>query len=321
MAITYIGTKNGGLDFDGDGNITTSRILTYHFNASESAVDISARAEIPARGTAHPDNPSISLRSFAVSAPMEGDGLISGKYEVTLNYSRTTTNSEKDASVAPWKRRPYDISIPSATFVVPFQKGYKSTDRKDSPTVAVLNAAGDPFEDSVEKERRSIKFSYNLKTFPFDWFDSFSDTINKAAVQILDIGIAARKGRIKTLFPSRVEEYNADGTLKYSFWKIDVEIEMNSEEYKKEIMERGLFALGTADTIGTKYRIYIDTYGTMGKLTDCDSSKKPIPVDEPQRLNADGTLYNTTVDGAYYATFYDKFEADWAPLSLPKTSR
>lgn len=321
MSINYMGVHNGGLEYDGDGNISTVRKLIYHFNAGESAVDIAARSEIPLRGTAHPDNSSISLRSYSISEPMEGDGLKSGKYEVTLSYSRTMTNSERDASIVPWKRRPYDISIPTNTFVVPFQKGYQTGDSKGSPSQAVLNSAGDPFEDSIEQERRSLKFSYNLKNFPFDWLDKFSDTINQSPVQILDIGIATRKGRIKSLFPSKVDEYEADGELKYTFWKVDVEIEINNEEYKKEIMQRGLFALGTASTIGSKYRIYIDTDGTMGKLTDLDSSKNPIPVDEPQRLNQNGTLYNTNVDGAYYATFYDKFAADWGALNFPKTSK
>lgn len=321
MSITYYGAKNGGLEFADNGDMSTSRILVYHFNAGESAAEIAKQSEIPARGTAHPDNATLKLRSYSISAPTEGDTIKSGKYEVTLNYTRTAAsgNTEKDASVAPWKRRPYDISFPSVTYVVPFVKGYDTGDTKDSPSVPVLNAAGDPFEDSVERERRLIKFSYNLKTFPFTWQDQFCDTINLSPVTIMDVLIPARFGRIKQLFPSLQEEYDADGDLQYSFWKVDVEMEVNSEEYKKEIMQRGLFALGTADTISTKYRIYIDSEGTMGNVDDCDSTKNPVPVDEPQRLNTDGTLYNTNTDGAYYATFYDKFAQDWSPLNFPKT--
>jgi hypothetical protein len=253
MAITYKGERYGGpLTVDADNNATVSRVLRFHFNGAEKPLAIYAQSQIPARGSAHPDDASFKLTSITIDRA-EGD-MVSGAYDATLVYSRQGAgNTAQDSTVAPWRRRPYDISLPSQEVVVPFQKSYLSGDKNGSPSLPVLNPAGDPYEDSTSLYRPVLKFSYNLETFDDAWIPLYNDTVNKTAETVLDIIIPAQRGRVKSLFPTYAEEYN--------------------------------------------------------------------PVDEPQKLNLDGTLYDASLTGAAYNVFFDKFFADWKPLGLPKTTR
>jgi len=315
MSITYKGIRNGGLQKDKDGQISTSRIFLFLFDAGESAATVLKNTSVPAIGTAHPDNSTLLATSISISDPKDGD-VKKATYEVTVTYTKPLQGgSISSSTVQPWNRDPFNISYAPLEIVVPFQKAYDYTqDYNGAPSIPVLNKAGDPFEDSTTQQNLIMRFSYNLETFDPKWIVEYMDTINDEDIQLLGISIPDYHGRMKNLAASKMQTYDDDGVLEYEYWQVDVEIEISAVVWKKEIMERGLFALGTASTISTKFRIYIDTDGTLGNKKDL--SAEAIPVDEPQKLNTDGTLYSSLTD-AKYTTFYDRFAASWEELNLP----
>lgn len=328
MSITYKGVLNGGANVDVKGDVTTTRKLLFYFNGGESAVEILKQSQIPKIGTVHPDNDTIYLSSISVSEPLQGDEIKSARYEVALNYARTKSNLENsnNQNVAPWKLPPYDISYAPVEYVVAFQKGYDySKDLNGSPSIPVLNSAGDPFEESTTKKNTILRFTYNLEKFNPLWVGQYVDSINKNSISLLDISIPARKGKISTLAPSKQRQYDSNGTLQYVYWVIPVEIEISKEEWKKEIMQRGLFfkPLGSTEY---KERIYKRVDGEAGANygTKANTGTGSIPCDVPQRLTATGDLLDPTGAStsvtSIYASFNDKYQMDWKTLGFPKTA-
>ena len=243
MSINYIGILNGGLSIDKEGNASTTRILVYYFNDGESPVDIIAEDEIPEIGEAHPSDSTYLATNISVSEPQEGDEKKSGKYEVTITYTRTAANIIRDQTQEPWKMKPYDLSIAPLEIVVPFVKAYKNGDKNGSPSEPVLNPAGDPYEEGVSIQHTLLRFSYNLQVFSDSWLDSYIDSVNKINTKVCNVSIQAGKGRIRNLTGSQQYVYNTDGSVKYEYWKVDIEIEIAKKVWKKEIMARGLFFL------------------------------------------------------------------------------
>ena len=317
MSITYKGLRNGGWSQDKDGNVTSSIVWVYHFNGSENAVQIAQQTGLPQIGDPHPNDATLTVSGVSVSEPMEGDGVKSGKYEVTISYARATNSTQfdtNDRTVAPWNRPPYDLSITPVDVVKAFQKGYQDGDTNGNPSKPVLNPAGDPYEDSTAERHTVIRFSYNLETFRPQWIGQYVDSINVAAVGVVDIGINARRGCIRNLSASQVKEYDNEGVLTYTYWKVDVEIEVARTEWKREILARGLYAKDAT----SKYRIYFRNDGATGAARGRADvlGTDPIPAEEPQLLMATGYLL---ADGGtpVYDTYYDKFTSNWAALSLP----
>jgi hypothetical protein len=329
MSIIYKGILNGGAGIDSDGKATTTRTLVYYFNAGESPVKILKQTEIPKLGTVHPDNETLRLTGISVSDPMEGDEVKSAKYHVVLTYTRTRENVENknNQNGPPWSLPPYDISYSPNEYVVAFRQGYVDGDKNGSPTDAVLNSAGDPFEESTTRQNLILKFTYNLQTFTPSWIVDYMDTINQKDINILDIAIPAYKGRIKSLAASKQKDYTAEGLRRYSYWIINVEIEISKSFWRQDIMQRGLFFLkdiggGTMQ----KERIYKRTDGETGDNFGAmeDVGTDPIPCDEPQRLNAAGGLLDPTGSAtvnSVFIDFWDKYDCDWSPLNLPQTAQ
>jgi len=317
MSITYKGIRNGPYDKDASGGITTSRVLLYHFNNAETSVEVSQQSEIPAHGTPHPDDDSLLLVGVSINAT-EGDGIKSGKYEVTLNYARQTVSGSfsSDQTVAPWKRNPYDISLTPVEYSKVFDKSYVDGDANGEPSNPVLNPAEDPYEDTIAERNTVLRFSYNLETWKPHWINYYIDTVNSSDVIVCDIGIKAKRGCVRNLSATRLVEYDSSGDETYIYWRIDVEIEVSRRPWQREILARGLFFI----TGGKKERIYFDPTGATKFGKKDDLSDDAMPVDEPQLLDSDGALvgYGGT---PYYQTFYDKFITSWRALSFPRRAQ
>ena len=329
--ITFIGHKHGAAGVDKGLKVSHARKFIFHFNGGESGVAVLNRTELPEINDSSPDDATLKVSSISVSEPMEGDGVKSGKYEVTVTYSRTgaggASSDKGTAVVPPWEMPPYDISFNTSEYVMAFQKAYDLTkpDVNGVPTIPVLNSAGDPFEDSMVENNVIMKFSYNLQTFNPNWLLLYVNRVNKDAETVLDIGLPARHCRIKTLSASKQKQFNPKGELLYEYWVVGVEIEISPKPMHREIMERGLFFKNSTG----KYRIFIrtdsDPHNTginFGKKEDMGTD--PSPCDEPQRLTDSGGLLdntgcaNNTV--TIYKSYHDKYELSWSPLNLPKSS-
>jgi len=329
MSITYKGVLNGGADIDSSGNVTAKRVLVFYFNSGESSVKILQQSQIPKIGTVHPDNQTLYLTSISVSEPMEGDAK-SSKYHVTLNYARTRENieSKNNQNVAPWSIPPYDISFAPVEYVTAFQKGYADGDVNGSPSEAVLNSAGDPFEESTTQQNLILRFTYNLQDFTPSWILDYMDTINREDMSILDIQIPAYRGRIKAISATKQKQYDTEGKVQYNYWIINAEIEISKTPWYKLIMQRGLYFLTDITPMSaTKERIYKrvdggtgDNFGTK-ENTGVDS----VPCDEPQRLKADGSLLDPTGGDntveSVFIDYWDKYDCSWSPLNFPKTAQ
>lgn len=314
MSITYIGNRNADLTKDNSGNIKTAVIMLYHFNAGESPVAVLKDENIPAIGAVHDDNPALSVSDIKISAPQEGDEK-SGAYEVTVNYAYTPSVQAGVGGAAgkkPWELGATDVGTGPIEVVVPFVKGYKPSggDKVGSPSIPVLNPVGDPYEESTVRQHIILRFAYCLKTFNVAWYTTYISSVNADAATICGCAIAQNKGCIKSLSADYQEKYDDTGTLEYSYWKVNVEIEVAPEGWTKEIMCRGLYFLEG----GKKYRIYTDGKGNYGKKSSMGNDAEP--VDEPQKLTLTGAIYTGT--DAKYQPFYDHPALSWAALNFPK---
>jgi hypothetical protein len=320
MSISFIGKKYSTLSEDQGGTITTSIDFTFYFNAAESPVDVLAEDDVPALNSKHPQGNNLYANGRSVALE-EGDGAKSGKYVVTVSYTndrRINTQSRSDtADTAPWNLPPYDISIQPIDITKLFLKSYDEGNPSKA-LIEVKNPAGDPYESTIVDQNTLIKFSFNLRDFKDSWIDSYTNTVNVDTVTIVDKIIPAKKGRIRNLNASQQKIYEEDGTQKYKYWKVDVEIEKSPEEWKKEFVIVGLNFIDTGDSNKRK-RIYTDNKGTYGSEQDIvDAGETATAVDVPVKLNADGSL---NVDGAaVYDTYYDKPYINWKELNLPQTS-
>jgi len=322
MSITYVGERRAGASVAPNGTLSTERVFVFHFNGGDSPVAVLAMPQVPAQGAAHPDNAQLKAGAISCSPPQEGDGVASGRYDVTVSYIMPEGGYEgRDRTTPPWQMPPYDIAKSGKEYIVPFVKAYADGNQHGTPTVPVVNSAGDPYEDSVPRYNSILRFSFNLRDFNEEWPVKYIDSINAAAAKIVDVTIPARRGRIASLGGSKLEIFDAEGALQYEYWRVDVEIEIAAEEWKKEILCRGLFAI---DGDG-KYRIYMrkdDASGAVfGRVEDL--GEEPVPCDEPQLLSATtGAMISSAGTGtAEYQEFKDKFATSWSPLNFPTSTR
>ena len=303
---------NGEYSRDAAGNLTTTRTYRYLFTAGESPVQVAQQSDILENGATHPDNDKMKVRNLQI-VQVDGDPK-KGSYDAIYTYTLNKQTDVNDETIAPWKRNPYNISITPLEQVVAFQKAYQDGDSLGNPTKPVLNPAGDPYEDTTVEQNTIVRFTYNLKDFNPEWIDKYTDTVNKDATTVIDLKLTAKKWRIKNLSTSYQIEYDAEGEALYKYWSVDTELEGSKKIWQKEILARGLYFKETIDGTPTKFRIYTDDAGLYGKKSDMGTGA--IPVDEPQLLNSDGSLY--TSGDVYYDTFYDKFFIAWTPLNFPK---
>ncbi len=315
MTIKFIGNKYAPLNEDKNGILSTTVDYIYYFNNAESPLDIFAESTIPVRGSQYPGGGNLYALNRTVSAPQEGDEAKSGKYTVSVVYTndlrQDITIQARSRTIAPWRLPPYDIRIFPIDITVPFVKAFDTGDPPDSPSIAVLNPVGDPYEAVTVKQHTIIRFSYNLRNFRGSWIDRYSDTVNRSSVTVVRQAIPAKKGRMRNLVSGVQKIYDDEGSLLYKYVKVDVEIEKAVDVWKQEIMRRGLYFIDT----GKKYRIYTDNDGIFGKKGNMGTDA--TAVDEPQRLDENGALYSG--DSAEYDTFFDKAFISWRSLNLPKT--
>lgn len=324
MTINYRGIERYGPLQESDKGIWTTTIdHSFHFDESESPVDIMADSNVPAKNSQHPSGNGLYALNRTVSSAQEGDEQRSGKYIVTVNYTNDlridSTIDGSQTEVVPWKLPPYDISIFPVEVTKSMVKSYQDGDTKDGPSVPVQNVIGDPIDAQTVEQHTIYSFSYNLRSFNDDWIDTYSDSVNTGSVVVIDNTIPARKGRIRSLGATFQRIYKEDGSILYKYWKVSVEIEKSPTIWQVELMNVGFWV----EIAGVRYRIYTDSinggFGSKAGLIAAGGVADDIvAVDTPQKLSADGSAVLTGTT-ANYITFNNKFTTNWKPLSLPKT--
>lgn len=339
MTIKYKGQRHGPLRDDNTDTISASEMFIFPFDGGESPValqnDPLYTANVPVKYSQHPENTTLYAQNISIDAE-GGDGVVSAAYVVTVDYTTNikrnnalsggSLNAEdKTGTVVPWKLPPYNISIHPIERTVPFILAYQLGDIIGRPTHDVLNPAGDPYDAVTVEQNTIIQFSYNIQDFGTSWIRSYKDTVNNSDIVVIGQSIESGKARIKNLSSTKQKLLDTDGTtLLYEYWKVDVEIEERQVTWKQEILARGLFFRIGGDPTKT-VRIYTDNDGHFGAQDDAGftAGKEVIPVDEPQKLAANGNLLSksATPDDPVYEIFFDKFYTNWKPLSFPLTTR
>lgn len=197
--------------------------------------------------------------------------------------------------------------------------------------VAVLNTAGDRFEDPLKEtyQRKVIRISkcYPLGISPV-WFDQFRDTVNLNNIMIADTAIPRRAGIIRECVPviqviSRVE---------YS-WRFNIEIEVKNPNepcptWDREILDCGLYYLketeGPPDPNAVNTSMWRTINGVVYRriraITQDEDTGKIEPSEIPILLDGyGGKLEDCSPGNEVYLQYQTKGAADWESLGLPRT--
>ena len=171
---------------------------------------------------------------------------------------------------------------------------------KDSEGTAVVNTAGDPFDQPVNVERLSPVIEVIRKEGKAMTKRGLaaSGTINSAAITVAGQSIPARHGRIY------VSAQELDNNTAYDY-QSTYRIEINPDGWDMSVLSQG-------------YNCYLGTGSTQGeKITplgdDADGYRQPLTT--PILLDANG--HRTTTP--FYRTFKPYAAASWANLNLPSS--
>lgn len=314
MTITYMGETRPGTSRS-NGVTSTTREFKYYVTDGTRSLNVLSQSEIPADNEAHPDNNNLLCTGVTVSGIEDGDGKKSGTYIATAEYSNDP-NELPDVTITrsstPWNDPPFNWTIDSVDSPTGLTKAYQDGDNRENPSQPYLNSAGDPFDVITSIPIRVMSFSYNLRFFDDTWIRDFSDTINSTPITVTGIEIPARFGLLRRLRATKIDVTGDSVNDSFSYYKVDVEIELHRQQIQLQIIDQGFKFISS----GTKYRIYVDTDGTLGKQGDLSSSAKK--VDTAEKLNGtNGALYTGDSDNASFINFNHKYAADWSTINLP----
>jgi hypothetical protein len=308
MALNLIGEVfDRGAD-EQSGSLTTQRVFLVQVTAKESGVLVLGASGLPAINDTHPDNANIYCQKRSASKKNDTEDV----WQVACSYAPNTESfTTSPGETKPWDLPPFGISFSSIAYNKVLKEAYQTGDTRGNPTKAVLNSAKDPFDPPAEIEvfNLAIKFSYNIRFFNVTMIRDFIGTVNSANYSVIDISVPAQKGKINALSAQKLDVKDADGNYDYSYYQVDVEIEISEKDYISRLLDIGFHHL----VDGKPKEI---TMFDINSTLDPDGEGKNA-VTEPQKLNGSGALGTD----AFYIPFYDKFITSWQPLSLPKTMR
>jgi len=247
------------------------------------------------------------------------------EWEATCPYEYVGDTVNMGAGIftsVPWELPPYNISTSSFAVNRAMRKAYKEddTDARETPSVAILDSAGYPFDPPLTylKYFAKVKFTYNLQTFNLDWQLDYPDTVNKTPLAVLDISVPKKCALIQSLNANRVVVKSE--TDEYHYWAVDVELAISRDGFHEEPANIGFHFLegGIAYAIRRKL-------GVLGKWLLANGKPDPASeqITDPVPLNANGGIATIpsggTVPEPSYKKFYVKYAANWDVLNLPKS--
>lgn len=338
MAITYLGKKTGDAQRGGFSITGASQILLYLVDDGEDVTKVLGQPEIPAYHSAHPFAPNLVCTDVSVSK-VDGSET-KHTHEVTASYSEQdkATVEPSDSETKPWELPVTNFSILPVDNVVPFEKAYQNGDVNGAPTKPVLSSAKTPINISTNKANLMIHFAYNLQDVRDIWVVEYHNTVNQDNILVTNIYIPKKLGLLRTWKPTLKKDYDSDGEPKWTYYVIDVEIEINLEGWTRSVADMSLWAMDSGQPyrvcrcdytsagtngFGKQFTLYDDIKAAQSsenwnadKLNDMLNTIQPI--DEPITLDGSGGL---SFDGVNFKPVYidyeDKFAACWHPLSLP----
>lgn len=247
---------------------------------------------IPAIGQEHsPDAASTSpfrhlyVKDVEISQPDPTSQVWVARVKYTKKAT-STTGSGPEADTTVWTRARIGFQ--------PYQEPLTT----DSDGKAVVNSAGDAFEDapSIDRNLLEIDLARNESSQPGTSIISLNDTINASSVTILGMPIEARCGRVSI----EAEKNFADGS-----WVLSFRILVNPATWDAKVLQNG-------------YR-YLDN-GLLVKFTEKTADGREVECSSPQLLGPEGDGGDGRGRGPYYATFKPYAAASWSPLKLPSNA-
>ncbi len=158
---------------------------------------------------------------------------------------------------------PPSLSYDTVSYERPLDEAY---DEAGDLTVAVLNAAFDPFDPPVVRDdsRQVFQVSVNWPDFDRDLARQYADAVNSDEFFGYPIGTVKMK-------PPKAAKVYHQGVPGGFYWRVDFEFEVRDEGWVKRVLNCGMRQLNSA---GDGYESILNEDGQ--------------PISEPALLDADG---------------------------------
>jgi len=306
------GSKSGG----GFSFTRTFRIITNDpeddaaIILADDASDSSSNT-LPVLFSQHPNSTLAVLDSFTCD-PFSGDRL---HWVVKAMYKRRADISDNptDPTVTKPTEFPPNISygfsnryqrvVENSYFTVEnSDSGDPIPDPKETPTKAILNSAGQPFDPPLVQDDSSLRIDIqrNETREEFDpdtTANRFKDTLNISQITIAGINIGPLEGRMIDVQADK--KWDQENEV---YWDVSYIIEVRRSTHKRSILDAGYYQLASSPT----------DFTDIERLLDSDDE----PITEPVPLNGAGTAL--ALSGEFeYLDFTTYFPDDWSQLGLP----
>jgi hypothetical protein len=245
-----------------DGTKSCKLSWLVYTDGASSTVEAETAAGIPALGSVHPSDTSRVAKSVSAKFHSEKANVIL----VTVDYGEVENEGEQE-DTAPWDE-PDEVSWEDSEGNEPFFR-----DVDDKP---VVNSAGEPFEDFLERDSGELSVTINRNSLDYSASQSvgYRNVINSAPFT-LD-GASIGKGEAKMSGISAKTAYY-EGT---KYYQITYKLKLR-ETWKVKIEDRGYNEKDTTNT---------------GKVKPILKGTPPVPVDKPWPLDGAGAKKANSTD-------------------------
>lgn len=248
------------------------------------------------------DNPFGPRVTSLEAQPIQESGL---HFEVQAEY--TIPDPSDDQNDTNPLDRPAEIQWSPSETTEPY-----FVDESDPPR-PVVNAAGEPFEQFLEREagELTITITRNEETFNAAVADTFSHTVNAAAVTIDGTEFAPGTLKLSPIQAQKVSE-------KWHYLGLDRPIVYYKVTYNLKARHQGW----THDVLNVGFNERVQVQETENGQPVTRYKLRPLvdatglPVRKPQPLTAEGRAKASPTDPPDVLAFYPYRLKDWTPLNF-----